>query len=748
MSVFQSFLRLPLMVAAVVAGSELRGQSVYATPYTFSTLAGGAGLQGDVDGTGVSARFAKPSGVAVDGAGNVYVADTNNAVIRKIDSAGVVTTFAGLPRSQQPNGGTLAPVDGTGSAALFVGPVALAIDGSGNLFVIDADYVRKVTSAGVVTTIAGSLGAVLGTSDGPAADANFDDPLGIAVDASGNVYIADTKSAIIRKLSTAGEVTTLAGTYRAFGSADGTAGAANFSSPTGVAVDASGNVYVSDSGNFEVRKITSGGVVTTLAGKAGNFGSADGTGSAAQFFGINGITVDASGDIFVTGADNTVRKITSAGVVTTLAGTTNVPGTSNGTGAAALFKGPTGIAVAANGDMLVVDTLNSTVRKRYAAANSQPSIAVQPTDQSVSIGGSATFTVLASGVPVPSYQWLFNGSYISGATNPSLTVANVQATTLGSYSVIVTSDAGSLTSSSAVLSSPGVAPEAPAAPTTPYFSNISTRAGVGTGGAIEIAGFVVSGPPGSTEQLLIRGVGPALSQFTIAGPLLQPVLTLFDSTGAQIATNTAWTTNSNSAQVATAAASVGAFALSPTVAADVSSNQPASADSALLISLPPGTYTSQVAGLGGTTGTALVEIYQVGASSAQLTNISTRALVGTGVAVEIAGLVVKGNQPSRVLIRAVGPTLAQFTVTGVLAQPTLTVVDAGGNTVATNTGWSTNANAATIASESAAVGAFALPSGSADCALLLMLQPGTYTAIVSGVGGTSGIALVEAYQAP
>ncbi len=735
-----------MLIAALMAGGELLGQSVYTTPYTFTTLAGGAGIQGYVDGAGDSARFTKPAGVAVDGAGNVYVADPTNAVIRKIDGEGVVTTFVGLPRSQQQGGVILIPVDGTGSAALFLGPEALAIDGSGNLFVIDGDYVRKVTPAGVVTTIAGSPTGVLAPSDGPAADAKFDDPQGIAVDGAGNVYIADTRSGVIRKLSTSGDVNTLAGSYRVFGSADGTAGAASFSSPTGVAVDTSGNVYVSDSGNFEVRKITPGGVVTTLAGSAGNFGSVDGTGGAAQFFALNGIAVDAAGDVFVTGVDNTIRKITGAGVVTTLAGATNTPGSSNGTGAAALFKGPTGIAVAGNGDMLVVDTGNSTVRKRYAAADSQPSIGAQPTDQSVALGASVTFTVSASGVPVPGFQWLFDGSYIFGATGPSLTVANVQATNLGSYSVIVTNASGSLTSNTAVLSSPGIAPQAPAAPTTPYFSNISTRAGVGTGGDVLIAGFSISGPQGSTEDLLIRGVGPALSQFTIAGPLLQPVLTLFDSSGSQIATNTAWTTNSNSAQVATAAASVGAFALTPTVEADA--NQPASADSALLISLPPGNYTAQVTGVSGTTGAALAEIYQVGSSSAQLTNISTRAFVGTGVAVEIAGLVVKGSQPTRVLIRAVGPTLAQFTVTGVLAQPTLTVVDAAGNSVATNTGWSTNTNAAAIASESANVGAFALPSGSADCALLLTLQPGTYTAIVSGVGGTSGIALVEAYQAP
>jgi hypothetical protein len=218
------------------------------------------------------------------------------------------------------------------------------------------------------------------------------------------------------------------------------------------------------------------------------------------------------------------------------------------------------------------------------------------------------------------------------------------------------------------------------------------------------------------------------------------VLTLFDSAGNQIATNQDWGLASNDIATAEAAISVGAFPLvSPTGG---------SWDSALLVDLAPGAYTAQVSGLDGLTGVSLAEIYQVGSSPAQLTNISTRASVGTGSSVEIAGLVIQGPAPAQVLIRAVGPTLSTFNVSGVLAKPTLTVVDASGNTVGTNTGWSTNSNAAAIAAETTKVGAFALPSGSADCALLVTLAPGAYTAIVSGVGGTTGVALVEAYQAP
>jgi inosine/xanthosine triphosphate pyrophosphatase family protein len=237
--------------------------------------------------------------------------------------------------------------------------------------------------------------------------------------------------------------------------------------------------------------------------------------------------------------------------------------------------------------------------------------------------------------------------------------------------------------------------------------------------------------------VLVRGVGPTLSQFGVTGFLAQPVLTLFNSAGNQIATNTGWNTASNAAQIASAITTTGAFALPLD-----------SADSALLISLTPGAYTAEISGLDSTTGVALAEVYEVKSGDPELINISTRAFVNTGSSVEIGGFVVTGSQPAKVLVRAIGPTLSQFGVTGVLAQPSLSVVDSSGNAFASNTGWSTDANAATVASEMAAVGAFPLPTGSADSVLLLTLTPGAYTAVVSGVNGTSGVALVEVYQAP
>jgi hypothetical protein len=682
-------MRVLALLPTLLAGNGLRAQSNYATPYTFTTLAGSPGDAGYVDGTGQSARLASPKGVVIDSAGNLYIIDAGSETIRKVTPAGVVTHFAGLPLNLQ-TPGQVQPIDGDANTAQFALLQGIAIDSGGILYVTDGVFVKMITPSGNVTTIAGgnnSLGS----------------PTGIAADNQGNLIVADASNDVILRVSIqTGVVSNYAGFAQQFGSADGTGTAARFSTPDAVAVDSGGNVYVADSGGTKVRKIAPGGIVTTLAGMSGNTGSADGTGAAAQFYAENGIAIDTAGNVYVTEANNTVRKVTQAGVVTTLAGVSNVGGSSNGSGAAALFSDPFGIAVDAAGDMFITDKDNDTIRERYAAANASPSVTTQPASQSVSLGATATFSVAAAGVPVPNYQWLFDGSYLTGETNPTLTVSNVQADTLGSYSVILSSPSGTVTSDTATLSSPGVTPVAPSTTTTSEFANISTRALVQGGSGTEIVGFVVSGPGGSTEQVLIRADGPSLSLFSVGGRLLYPVLTLFDASGTEIATNTDWSASSNAAQIASAATSVGAFALFP-------GTPGFSSDSALLLNLVPGAYTAQVTSGDGSSGIALAEVYQIGASSASLTNVSTRAYVGTGSSAEIAGLVIHGSQPAQVLIRAVGPTLAQFSVAGVLAQPTLNVVDASGNTFATNTGWSTATNAAAIATATAAVHTFPLP---------------------------------------
>ena len=325
-----------------------------------STLAGLAGSSGSADGTGSVARFQVPKGVAVDSAGNLYVADTINDTIRKITPAGAVSTLAGFPGIF--NGGS---ADGTGSAARFNVPSGLAVDSIGNVYVADTENytIRKITPAAVVTTLAGLAGTI-GSADGTGSAARFYYPSGVAVDDAGNAYVADRNNHTIRKITPSGMVGTLAGLAGTGGSADGTGSAARFSLPQGLAVDSAGNVYVADTGNSTMRKITPGGVVSTLAGLTGSQGSANGTGSAARFRNPPGVAVDSAGNVYVADSNNhTIRKITAAGVVTTLAGLAGSYGSADGTGSGARFYYPDGVAVDSAGNVYVADTSNYTIRK-------------------------------------------------------------------------------------------------------------------------------------------------------------------------------------------------------------------------------------------------------------------------------------------------------------------------------------------------------------------------------------------------
>jgi hypothetical protein len=322
-----------------------------------TTLAGTPGVSGSTDGTGAAARFNGPGGLTVDGAGNVYVADWVNYIIRKVTAAGVVTTLAGTA-------GVRGSADGTGAAASFNNPVGVAVDSAGNVYVADGlgHTIRKITAAGVVTTLAGTVNTP-GSTDGPAATALFRTPHGMAVDSAGNVYVSERSNHTIRKITAAGTVTTLAGKALTCGNIDSTGPAARFCLPSGIDVDSAGNLYVGDASNSSIRKITAAGVVTTLAGSTG-YGSADGTGPAARFGGDTGVAVDSTGNIYVADQSNsTIRKITDVGVVTTLAGTAGVMGSADGAGGVARFYYPARVAVDSAGNLYAADRFNHTIRK-------------------------------------------------------------------------------------------------------------------------------------------------------------------------------------------------------------------------------------------------------------------------------------------------------------------------------------------------------------------------------------------------
>jgi hypothetical protein len=345
--------------AATGNGSDAATGNGGALPLSLELLAGDIGPHlGSDDGTGAAARFNGPAGVAVDSAGNVYVADLNNDTIRKMTTAGVVTTLAGTAI-------VAGSADGTGAAARFNGPSSVAVDGAGNVYVADQNNhtIRKVTPAGVVATLAGTAG-IPGSADGTGAAAGFYGPLGVAVDSANNIYVVDNLNHTVRKVTAAGVVTTLAGTTGMPGSADGIGAAARFNEPVAVAVDGAGNVYVADYRDSTIRKVTAAGVVTTLAGTAGMAGNADGTGAMARFWFPAGVAVDSAGNVYVADSNNsTIRKISPTGATTTIAG---IPGDDGIVlGARPRFAAPLGLAII--NDSIVVSDTNAVLLLRHGA---------------------------------------------------------------------------------------------------------------------------------------------------------------------------------------------------------------------------------------------------------------------------------------------------------------------------------------------------------------------------------------------
>ena len=322
--------------------------------YVVSTLAG-TGAAGSADGPGATATFNGPFGLGVDTSGNIYVADTNNEKIRKITPAGVVSTIAGS--------GAVGAQDGPAATASFATPYGVAVDTSGNIYVADHDNekIRKITAAGIVSTLAGTGAA--GAQDGPGATATFSGPRGIITDASGNVYVSeiDTGGDKVRMITPAGVVTTIAGTG-AGGATNGPAATATFAGPSGVTIDSSGNLIIPDTNNNLIRKIA-GGNVTTVAGTGATAPVVNGPGASATFNHPDGTALNAAGDVLIADAyNNLIRLMTPAGVVSTVAGS-GANGSMDGVGANATFSTPIGVAIDSSGNIYVTDQTSNKVRK-------------------------------------------------------------------------------------------------------------------------------------------------------------------------------------------------------------------------------------------------------------------------------------------------------------------------------------------------------------------------------------------------
>jgi hypothetical protein len=408
----------------------------------------------------------------------------------------------------------------------------------------------------------------------------------------------------------------------------------------------------------------------------------------------------------------------------------NVPGAT----AATLTINPVTAASYATYSVLVTSATGSlessaALLSAPGVVTTVPTITQQPRGVNINAGAVLIMSVGATGTPEPAYQWRANGVALAGATASTLVLNNVQAADSGVYTVTATTSAGSVISDAAIVS------------VGDGFSrqlNISTRGFAGTGADTLIPAFVIAGA--NPKRLLIRAAGPALAAFGVGGTIADPQIAVV-SNGTQVLTNDNWSADAaNATAVRAAAASVGAFPFAD-----------GSKDAAAVVTLPPGSGSILVTGVGGATGEAIVEVYDLDESDAtrsRLVNLSTRAFVPATGNPLISGFVVQGLVAKAVLIRATGPALAGFGLPGTLAQPKLTIFNNDGVALATNTGWESSGIAQAIIAASTSVGAFPLTRGTADSVVLAVLPPGNYTAQIVGADGTGGVALVEVYELP
>ena len=745
----------PLLGLGFLTSSTL-AQAIYTTPYNFSTLVGQNG-GGYADGTAATALFNQPTGVAVDSSGNLYISDGSNYVVRKVTPTGITTTIAGQPLVS-------GSIDGSGSAALFGQLNGIAIDNLGNLYVTDSTYntVRKLSlSAGSWTTTT----LVSKT-------AGLNNPNGIVVDSSGNIYVADTNNFVVRKITPSGTMTTLAGSLGKVGINDGTGSSASFGSPTGIALDLSGNLYVTDSSASTLRKVTQAGVVTTLGGYSGAPVIADGPLSTqiGEFSHLTAIASDTSGNFYISDGNNSsyIRQITAAGIISTLAGT-NSPGGTDGTGSSASFANVKGIAVDSSGNVYVVNTGTSTIRKGYSSSvlkiTSQPSIL----NATITLGFTVQLQVSATGGNNLSYQWYFNGaalsnsSTITGATSNVLSLSAFNTNEIGAYYVVITNASSSVTSQTVYVALPVSITAQPSSQTVIAGSKATlTVTATGTtptyqwylnGSAIAAAtasSYTISNVQSAnvgTYTVVVSNATSSVTSQNATLSLLNPVITtqpqsVLGPLGGSVTLSVAATGLGNSYQ----------WYLNGTVIAGATNP---SLPLTSLKTSDAGNYTVIISNIYGsiTSSSATLSLGStITSNPGRLINLSVLSMDGPASQLLTVGFALGGAGTSgseNLLIRASGPSLSTFGVASALADPTLTVFQ-GSTTVASNDNWgSTAANISTVTAAEAATGAFPLASNSSLDAALVQALPsvsGGYSVQVAGKNSATGNTLAEIYD--
>jgi len=737
----------------------------------------------NASGTTVNASFASGfnnvSGLAFDTAGNLYVSNRNSNTVSKVNSAGITVSAsfaaglngpsglafdtAGNLYVSNPAGGTVSKVTPGGAVSTFAsglhGGGAIAFDTAGNLYVTSGgiNAISQVTPNGTVSTFA----------------SGFNSASGLAFDSAGNLYVANGGTNTVIKLTITGYPVANTNTSNPSSAPTVTAVLPVITSPltyTSTAnlpfsytIQASNtptsyNAVAASSAGFPPGLFinTATGGITGTPTAAGTWpltisaSNAAGTATATLVVTINsGVPVITSPLTYSSAVNQPFSYTITGSNSPSSYNVTNTPGSSfpPGLGINPSTGGITGTPTVAG---TYTDTISATNALGTGSATltvtitsaSSTSSTIPLTSQTISF--PAVANVAATAVPFALSATASSGLPIT------YTVLSGPATISGN-TVTLTGSAGTVTIEAdqpgngvyAAASSATISFQVTAAP--PLLVNLSARSVV-TPGAPITAGFVISGTTAKT--VVLRGVGPALSSFGLSPALAHPQLTLLSASGTVVATNTGW---GGTSTLSTAFTSVGAFPLATT-----------SADSALTATLQPGAYTLTVSDAANDSGgLALAELYDASVDPTGLTqkliNLSSRGQVGAGNGVLVCGFVVSGATSKNLLIRGVGPSLAPYGLMGLLADPVLNVYNSAGALVATNNDWGspvavnasqTPATAATLTATAAQIGAFPLIAGSKDAAVIISLPPGSYTAQVSGNGGTTGLGLAEVYELP